>query len=185
MARLCIALNNIGIDSNIIKFLAEVIGEDANGNNIIPNCKDDVSGKLTVNIGRVTIDNEKEFAGIDVRIPVTYKKDDFVKELKKMTDKYNLNYEEYDFLDSIYVPEDTLLVKTLRKVYEEETSLDGTPLSSGGATYARALDNCVAFGAIFPGKPETEHQANEYLIVEDIIKATQIYALSIYELLKI
>ncbi|WP_235675801.1 hypothetical protein [Clostridioides difficile] len=49
----------------------------------------------------------------------------------------------------------------------------------------RALDNCVAFGAIFPGKPETEHQANEYLIVEDIIKATQIYALSIYELLKI
>lgn len=185
VARLCIALNNIGIDSNIIKFLAEVIGEDANGNNIIPNCKDDVSGKLTVNIGRVTIDNEKEFAGIDVRIPVTYKKDDFVKELKKMTDKYNLNYEEYDFLDSIYVPEDTLLVKTLRKVYEEETGLDGTPLSSGGATYARALDNCVAFGAIFPGKPETEHQANEYLIVEDIIKATQIYALSIYELLKI
>ncbi|HBY2786689.1 TPA: M20/M25/M40 family metallo-hydrolase, partial [Clostridioides difficile] len=89
------------------------------------------------------------------------------------------------FLDSIYVPEDTLLVKTLRKVYEEETGLDGTPLSSGGATYARALDNCVAFGAIFPGKPETEHQANEYLIVEDIIKATQIYALSIYELLKI
>ncbi|HBF4283676.1 TPA: dipeptidase PepV [Clostridioides difficile] len=185
VARLCIALNNIGIDSNIIKFLAEVIGEDANGNNIILNCKDDVSGKLTVNIGRVTIDSEKEFAGIDVRIPVTYKKDDFVKELKKMTDKYNLNYEEYDFLDSIYVPEDTLLVKTLRKVYEEETGLDGTPLSSGGATYARALDNCVAFGAIFPGKPETEHQANEYLIVEDIIKAAQIYALSIYELLKI
>lgn len=25
------------------------------------------------------------------------------------------------------------------------------PLSSGGATYARAMDNCVAYGIILPG----------------------------------
>ena len=40
-------------------------------------------------------------------------------------------------------------LKSLRKVYEEETGLDSTPHSSGGATYARALDNCVAFGSVF------------------------------------
>ncbi|MGO0943746.1 hypothetical protein ACTPD5_21380, partial [Clostridioides difficile] len=51
-------------------------------------------------------------------------------------------------LDSIYVPEDTLLVKTLRKVYEEETGLDGTPLSSGGATYARALPFLIGIQAM-------------------------------------
>ncbi|HSQ90235.1 MAG TPA: hypothetical protein VLM92_15690, partial [Romboutsia sp.] len=73
---------------------------------------------------------------------------------------------------------------TLRKVFEQETQLDGTPHSSGGATYARALDNCVAFGSVFPGKPKTEHQANEYISIEDLMKATEIYALSVYELLK-
>lgn len=184
IARLAIALNNIGIESNAIKFIANVIGQDANANNIIENCVDEVSGKLTFNIGKLNINEEKESIGIDVRIPVTYKKEDFVEKLKAKACEYNLAYEEFDYLDSIYVSEDNFLVKTLKKVFEDETGLDGTPHSSGGATYARALDNCVAFGSVFPGKPKTEHQANEYIIIEDLMKATEIYALAVYELLK-
>ncbi|WP_027702111.1 M20 family metallopeptidase [Metaclostridioides mangenotii] len=185
LTRLCIALNNIGVKSNTVKFLAEVIGEDANGQNIVKNCEDEISGKLTVNAGKLLIKDEEEIAGLDIRVPVTYKVEEVVSNLKKLAEKYQLEYEEYDFLDSIYIPKDSLLVETLRKVYEEETGLDGSPVSSGGATYARALDNCVAFGSIFPGSPETEHQANEFAIISDIVKATKIYALAIYELLKI
>jgi succinyl-diaminopimelate desuccinylase len=62
--------------------------------------------------------------------------------------------------------------------------MDSTPLTSGGATYARAMDNCVAFGAVFPGKPKTEHQTNEYVDVKDLIKSAEIYAYAIYELLQ-
>lgn len=184
IARLAIALNNIGVESNAIKFIANVIGQDANANNIIENCMDEVSGKLTFNIGKLNINEEKESIGIDVRIPVTYKKEDFVEKLKAKACEHNLTYEEFDYLDSIYVSEDNFLVKTLKKVFEDETGLDGKPHSSGGATYARALDNCVAFGSVFPGKPKTEHQANEYIIIEDLMKATEIYALAVYELLK-
>ena len=44
-------------------------------------------------------------------------------------------------------------------VYQEETG-DKTPaMSSGGATFARTMENCVAFGALFPGAEQTEHQA--------------------------
>ncbi|MGL4911736.1 MAG: M20 family metallopeptidase [Romboutsia sp.] len=184
ISRLAIALNNIEVKSNAIKFIAEVIGQDANANNIIKNCQDEVSGKLTFNIGKLNINKEKESIGVDVRIPVTYKKEDFVEKLVAMASKYNLTCEEYDFLKSIYVPEDNFLVQTLRKVFESETGLDGTPHSSGGATYARALDNCVAFGSVFPGKPKTEHQANEYISIQDLTKAVEIYALAVYELLK-
>lgn len=185
LTRLCIALNNIGVKSKTVKFLAEVIGEDANGQNIVKNCVDDISGKLTVNAGKLLIKDDEEIAGLDIRVPVTYKVEEVVCNLKKLAEKYELEYEEYDFLDSIYIPVDSLLVKTLRNVYEEETGLDGSPVSSGGATYARALDNCVAFGSIFPGSPETEHQVNEFAIINDIVKASKIYALAIYELLKI
>ncbi|WP_042274761.1 M20 family metallopeptidase [[Clostridium] dakarense] len=184
IARLSIALNNIGVQNDAIKFIAEVIGQDANANNVIENCMDDVSGKLTFNIGKLNIDKEKSSIGIDARIPVTYKKEEFTSNLEAKAKEYNLIYEEYDYLASIYVAEDNFLVKTLKKVFEGETGLDGTPLSSGGATYARALDNCVAFGSVFPGKPKTEHQANEYIIISDLMKATEIYALSVYELLK-
>lgn len=184
ICRLAIALNNIGIKSDSIKFIAEVVGEDANANNIIKNCEDKVSGKLTFNIGKLEIDNNIEKIGIDIRLPVTYKKEDFENALTKVCNKYGFCWNEYDYLASIYVPEDNFLVKTLKKVYEEETGLDGSPLSSGGATYARALDNCVAYGMILPWGKKTEHQANEYIVVDELMKATEIYAISVYELLK-
>ncbi len=56
-------------------------------------------------------------------------------------------------------------------------------LSSGGATYAKALDNCVAFGAMFPFDEKTEHQENERINIKNLIKATEIYALAVYRLL--
>ncbi len=184
IARLCIALNNIGVKNDAVRFIADVVGEDANANNIVKNCEDEVSGKLTFNIGKLSINKDESEISIDSRIPVTYKKEDLTTNLIKIAKEYNLDYEEYDYLASIYVPADNFLVKTLQKVFEEETNLDGTPLSSGGATYARALDNCVAFGSVFPGKPKVEHQANEYIDIDDLMKATEIYALSVYELLQ-
>lgn len=184
ISRLCIALNNIGKTCDSIRFIADVIGEDANANNIIKTCEDDVSGKLTFNIGKLEIDNEKQVVSVDLRIPVTFDKDLVIGELIKKAKEYNLEYKEHDYLKAIYVPEDNFLIKSLRKVYEAETGLDSKPLSSGGATYARALENCVAFGPMFGDSKKTAHQTNEYICIEELMKATDIYALSIYELLK-
>ncbi len=181
IVRLCIALNNINIKSPAIEFIAKVIGEDAHANNIIENCED-VSGKLTCNIGKIDFNLDEQKIFLDVRIPVTVEKEEFVGNLQKVAKEYSLGYEEYDWAKSIYLSEDHFLIKTLRKVYEEETKLDSKPLSSGGATYARAIDNCVAFGIVFPWSKKTEHQPNEYISIDDLVKATQIYALTIYEL---
>jgi succinyl-diaminopimelate desuccinylase len=56
------------------------------------------------------------------------------------------------------------------------------PVSSGGATYARAIDNCVAFGALIRDEPITEHQPNERVVLENLFQAMEIYAHAIYEL---
>ncbi|MGL5314034.1 MAG: M20 family metallopeptidase [Peptostreptococcaceae bacterium] len=184
IARLCLALNNAGIVSNAIEFIAQVIGEDANANNIVQDCRDDVSGNLTFNIGKLELTKDRQVISVDIRIPVTFEKEVVVKNLTDKAKAYGLRYEEYDWLKSIYVPADNFLVKTLRKVYEDETGLDSAPLSSGGATYARALDNCVAFGSVFPSSPKTEHQPNEYVIIDELMHAAQIYGLAIYELLQ-
>jgi succinyl-diaminopimelate desuccinylase len=37
------------------------------------------------------------------------------------------------------------------------------------------MNNCVAFGCVLPGSPKTEHQPNEYIILDDIKKAMKIY----------
>ncbi|MFI3210703.1 MAG: M20 family metallopeptidase [Peptostreptococcaceae bacterium] len=184
ISRLAIALNNIGVNSDTMKFIAEVIGEDANANNVLLNCQDDVSGKLTFNIGKLIIDESSQTICVDIRYPVTLEKEVLVNALTKKANEYNLEYNEYDFIDSIYVPEDNFLVETLLKVYREETNDFSKPLSSGGATYARALNNCVAFGATFKTTKKTAHQKDEHIDIDELIKATEIYALSIFELIK-
>ena len=67
-------------------------------------------------------------------------------------------------------------------VYQEETG-DRTPaMSSGGATFARTMENCVAFGALFPGAEQTEHQANERAKINDLYAAMEIYREAIQRL---
>jgi len=55
-------------------------------------------------------------------------------------------------------------------------------LTSGGATYASLMKNCVAYGAGFPGKPYTAHQIDEYAEIDDLIKAIAIYAQALWGL---
>ncbi|MGL4402700.1 MAG: M20 family metallopeptidase [Fusobacteriaceae bacterium] len=181
---LMLALEATGISTSSLRFVADEIGNDPYAEKIFGPLEDEASGKLKFNLGKVDINSEKTILGIDIRIPVTISKETIVEAAKKIGEKYGFQYEERDFLRSLYVPLDHFLIKTLRKVYEEETDFDSTPISSGGATYARSMDNCVAFGAVFPDGKKTEHQPNEYLSIKDMDRAFIIYAKAIYELAK-
>ncbi len=72
------------------------------------------------------------------------------------------------------------------EVYREETGdKDSKPITiGGGGTYARAMDNAVAFGPMFPGQEDVVHQKNEYISIEHLMKITKIYARALYELAK-
>lgn len=181
--RLLIGLKRVGYTSKTIEFVNELIKEDPFGLEIFGDCKDEVSGKLKFNIGKIELNEEFERLSIDIRIPVTADKQEIVKQLSKTAKAYGLAYNEFDYLKSIYLPKDSFLVNTLMNVYQEVTNdLVSEPISSGGATYARAMENFVAFGAIFPYQTKTEHQPNEHIELEEIFKAMLIYAKAIYEL---
>lgn len=181
--RLCKALYEIGVEDDVVRFVAEL--SDSVGSKILPNCIDDVSGTLTLNLGELIINEKESKIGFDSRVPVKFTIEDLEDAVKEKAANYGLEFEEFDRLKSLYVPADSKLIKTLVSVYEQETGLEGTPKSSGGATYAKALDNCVAFGAMFPFDEKTEHQENERVNIKNMIKATEIYALSVYRLLEI
>lgn len=179
--RLCKALYEIGVKEDVVRFVAEL--SDSVGSKILPNCFDDVSGTLTLNLGELIINENESVLGYDSRIPVKYTIEDLENAVKEKAANYGLEFEEFDRLKSLYVPEDSKLIKTLVSVYEQETGLEGTPMSSGGATYAKALDNCVAFGAMFQFDEKIEHQENERVNIKNLTKATEIYALTVYKLL--
>lgn len=83
-----------------------------------------------------------------------------------------------------YVPESDPLVQTLLDVYTEHTGLEGHEMIIGGGTYGRILDRGVAFGAQMPGAPDIMHLPNEYIKIEDVVRAAAIYADAIARLAK-
>ena len=68
------------------------------------------------------------------------------------------------------------LVSQVLAAYEEETGLEGKPMSTGGGTYAKVLKQGVAFGALFPDEEDLAHQADEYEDIDRLMLATKIYA---------
>ena len=165
-----------------LAFIAEAVGEDATGGRLFGDISDEPSGRLSFNIAGLTLNSEKSEICIDIRIPVLADKDQLVAKLAEIAGRYQLDYEEFDYLAPLYVPKDSELVSTLMAIYQEKTGDTSPAMSSGGATFARTMPNCVAFGALFPGAEQTEHQANERASLEDLYRAMDIYAETIFRL---
>jgi predicted dipeptidase len=182
ITRLCIALHAVGIESKAINFISQELGEDPYATRIFGDCSDAPSGKLKFNVGLIHL-GEKEQISIDTRIPVTVPKEEVVRKLTAAASRYGLEYKEFDWLAPLYLPQDHPVIQTLLKVYRQFSGDQVTePIALGGATYARAFKNCVAFGPLFPGELLTEHEPNERLILENLFLAMRIYAYAVYEL---
>ena len=157
----------IGVESKTIDFVAQEVGEDPNATRIFGDCADEPSGKFKFNVGMIDLADVEQLS-IDCRIPVTVAKEDVVVKLSAAAARYGLAYKEFDWLAPIYLPKDHFMIETLMRVYREVSGDEvSQPIASGGATYARAIDNCVAFGALFPGEILTEHQPNERAVLRE------------------
>ena len=75
------------------------------------------------------------------------------------------------------------MIQALMGVYQKYTGdTERRPQVIGGGTYARAAENIVAFGAMFPGDPDLMHQKDERLSIDRLMTMTKIYADAIYQL---
>ncbi|NBG87243.1 Sapep family Mn(2+)-dependent dipeptidase [Isachenkonia alkalipeptolytica] len=174
-------LKEAGINNPALNFVEGKLGLSQYGEKLFGKLED-VSGPITINAGQLTINEEKSEIALDLRIPVTIEKNRMEEKIKEGAKEYGLTLTEHDYLEAIYLPKDHLLIRSLGEVYQKVTGEDPTPLTSGGATYARAMPNCVAFGAVLPGREKTEHQPNEHIIVEDFMKVATIYLNAIEKL---
>ncbi len=182
ICRLAIALYSCGVHSPAIDFLAQEVGEDPFARQIFGDLEDEDTGRLKFNVGMIE-GGETERLSLDIRIPVSIEKENVVERLVQTAERYGLKYQQRDWLAPIYISRGSNLVKTLMEVYRQVTGDHlSQPETSGGATYARAMPNCVAFGAVFPGREKVEHQPNEHIRLDDLFTAMQIYALAIYAL---
>ena len=174
-----------GKGASFVSFATETFTGDTLGEKAGISYKDDISGPLTVNVGRLSYAKENGGnLGLNVRYPVTTNFEEMIAKLKEYVGTHGFEVADYSNSRPHHVDKDHVLIRTLQRVYEEQTGEKAELLAIGGGTYARSLKAGVAFGPLFPGKEELAHQKDEYIEIEDLLKATAIYAQAIHELAK-
>ncbi|WP_102345234.1 dipeptidase PepV [Bacillus sp. Marseille-P3661] len=181
-------LQTVNVDARgntYISFVNQYFGQDTRGIALGINDSDDISGELTINSGLFRYSrNEGGSIGLNLRYPVRHDIDATKQKLKEIAENHSFTFKELNDSKPHHVDKNHPLINSLIKVYEEQTHEKAELIAIGGGTYARSLAAGVAFGPLFPGRPDVAHQRDEYIEIEDLLKATAIYAQAIFELAK-
>ena len=158
-----------------VAVLAEAVGTESDGSALGCACRDEVSEGLTCNMGILRLQEDGTWKGtLDMRCPVTADQE----ALKQAAAAHLPGFDVAVAIQKPphHVPAESELVRSLLAAYEEETGLEGKPMSTGGGTYAKVLKQGVAFGALFPDEEDLAHQADEYEEIDRLMLAAKIYA---------
>ncbi|SDM28169.1 dipeptidase PepV [Bacillus sp. OK048] len=181
-------LSKLDVDdsaAHYFKFVSTYFYNDSRGVNLGVSYSDDISGELTINPGKLSYSPKSGGSiGMTCRYPVTNNMDATKEKLDALLLNEAFVISKYKDTKPHHVDENEFLIQTLKKVYEEQTGEKAELIAIGGGTYARSLKAGVAFGPLFPGRPDIAHQKDEYIDIDDLLKATAIYAQAIYELAK-
>ena len=179
---LSLTFKEFNCNLKLLDFFNKYIETEYDGLSLGISCIDE-SGTLTLNVGDFSLENNILKIGMNLRIPITKPISTVEETFKNLCKNYSsLNFETISTEDFLYVPKDDKLVQTLRRIFNEETNLNAEPIAIGGATYARAFNNCISFGPNLPGHKDMCHQTDEYIEINNLILACKIYAKAIIEL---
>lgn len=167
--------------SKTVELMNKYVCTPAALENLGLNCEDKMSGDLTMSMGIISFEGGKLRFTLDLRLPISA---DYKNIIKTIETKLNANVEIHKYAPNLYIPEDSVLVKTLLGVYEKCTGEKAECLVCGGGTYARELPNAIAFGPTFADMETNIHNIDECSSVENFMKAYKIYKEAIIALAK-
>jgi succinyl-diaminopimelate desuccinylase len=173
---------NASAGKNFAEFMTTLFDGDHYGQALQFNYNDEMSGPTTLNPGVVSFDENGGTIRVSMRYSVTYPFEEKLTVVQQNLASTDFTLDIAGNSKPHYVPEEDELVATLLEIYRGYTGDMQKPLSTGGGTYARVMKKGVAFGMLFPGEPELAHQADEFVDIENLVKATAIYAEAIVKL---
>lgn len=169
--------------NKMVHFVDECFYKDHNGEKLGVAFKGTM-GLLTVNLGILNYKDGHVDMTVDMRVPHEVSEEQLTQPIDEHIQKYGLS-QTHHLGKALYIDPDSELVTKLHNAYVEFTGdTEHKPQTIGGGTYAKSMPNCVAFGIEFPGSNNKIHQNNEELSIDDLMKATAIYAKALYDLIK-
>lgn len=146
------------------------------------NMKNFELGKAVFSKNTLKYDSENLEITVDIRYPQNFEIENFFREIKDTLGFWKIRV----LKDSppLYFPKNSILVKTLSKVYNKITKREEEPCFISGGTYARLMPNTVAFGPNFKEFNGNPHSYDENIDISMLKLGIEIYSNGIYELSK-
>ena len=153
---------------------------------------EDVSGKMTTNVGIVHINKEQADLHVDIRFPVTVPEEEVRRKLQEVASEFGVTVVDDSVQPPLFKDKDSKQISVLTDIYadyreafvylpdeqkarEEVLSEPAAPIAIGGGTYARTMPNIVAFGPQLPWAQDQCHQANEKILKENLYLLVPMY----------
>ncbi|GEK28383.1 dipeptidase PepV [Furfurilactobacillus siliginis] len=171
-----------GVAADFLNFITADVHDDTVGDHLGLKITDEVMGALSLNIGILRFADQAGSVTLNFRFPKNTSAEVITESVAKAAAENHGTATAGRAMVPHYVPADDPLVQTLLNVYHDQTGLPAKEEVVGGGTYGRLMKRGVAFGAMFPGTPDTMHQPNEFIPVDDLYRAAAIYAQGIAEL---
>ena len=181
LGQMLVVLDAAGL-TGVLSVLAKVVGTEYNGESLGIACSDKTSGPLSCNLGILQYDAENGlYATLDIRYPILCDHKALTAALTAaigdtITVKVDSQTEPH------HVAPNSELVTALLDAYHEVTGRERVCVATGGGTYAKCLEEGVAFGCAFPDDEDLAHQANEYLSIDGLMTSIRIFAAAIVKL---
>lgn len=178
------ALKEANFNNELIDFYSKYINLETTGESLGIACSDEY-GLLTCVNGMIETEENEIIGTLDIRVPVTMNPKD-IRDKLNLIHNENTTIEINSLSEPLFYPVDSPLVKTLMKAYQEVTGdIETKPLTIGGGTYAKSMENCVGFGCAFPNTDNRIHNSNEFVEINELLLQVEIYINAILGLLEI
>ena len=168
-----VGLSNV-LNNSFVGFYSKYINTCVHGEKLGCYAEDEY-GPVAVNIGLVNYENNSFSIKINSRLPFNTTSEKMIAQIKETIKDTNVEAILHSSSEGFIIDKESTMIKSLVKAYQEVTKdYKSEPICTAGGTYARAFNNCVAFGPEMEGYGEIIiHQPNERIqirAIEDIMK---------------
>ena len=178
-----IRITNTGTQKTFYKYLNDfILSSPASGVKLGINYKDEDFGEMIMRGYNLGVDEENnDYFQWSLSYPAVVTIDELMKKIEK-TLPQNLDLTLVHNWDPVLYDKNSDYITVLQKAYEDQSGLDGTPLTTTGGTYAKIVPNIIAYGPSFPGQNGIAHLPDEWMDIKDMMMNAQIYASAFYNL---
>ena len=131
---------------------------------------------LSATLDLFSVDKDGMEFSFDSRSPLNATDENCLKVAEKKCTDAGFIFSSPGIVPPHYVPSDSEFVKKLLSAYEDVTGLEGKAVGIGGGTYVHDVKNGVAFGAVLPGIDTHMHGADEFIDIDNLKTAVEVFA---------